>query len=86
MGQSYLHILHGQDVHAALGASLHQLGAEGVHDDDRLQDGRLASLAYLEERFRFLLIVAKNGGDPRWNERLLKACTNLRPRVATAPA
>lgn len=82
----YLHILHGHNVHAALGASLHPLGAERVHDDDRLQDRHLALLAYLEEGFCFLLIVTKNGGDPRWrkqmSERLSsKLCTNTSHHV-----
>lgn len=64
----YLHILHGHDVHAALGPSLHALGAERVHDNDRLQDGCLAFLAYLEKCLCFALIVAKDGGDPSCNE------------------
>lgn len=64
----YLHILHGHNIHAALGASFCPPGAERVHDDERLQDRCLAFLAYLEECFCFVLIVANNGGDPRWSE------------------
>lgn len=64
----YLQVLHGHNVHAALGPSLHALRAERVHDDERLQDRCLAFLAYLEECVCFFLIITKDDGDPHWSE------------------
>lgn len=87
-GVRYLHILHGHHIHAALGPPVCTLGAEGVHDDDGFEDGRLAFLAYLEECFCFDLTVAKDGGDGRWryqNERLTGTCTKMGRKKLALP-
>lgn len=44
---SYLHVLQGHHRHTALGSSLHQLGAEVIHDHDGLEDLDLTLLPSL---------------------------------------
>ena len=65
----YLHILQGNDVHPTLGSSLHQLGAERVHDDNSFQNWGLAFLPGLQECFCFVLIVTKHSGDLDWKKK-----------------
>lgn len=63
LNMRYLHILHGHDVHPALGSSLGQLRAEGIHDDNGFEDRSLAFFTNLEECFCFVLIITKHCGD-----------------------